>query len=194
MYLQKGTPNTIRCHQWGRETSGSTAVNCHTVIFIYCQYDVQWRGPMLPVPRIRTHCLSLLNIRCFDCNEHGHVAADCPDRIPPSGTPAHQKRHHSNTRHHTRSTSRHLHRDRHRYNRSRSQWHSCNYQSHSQNSPHSHRDHSRSYHRHPHRSTSCSHHSSSYHYCRNIPHRRSSTHRSSSTHYRDHSRSRTCTP
>ena len=22
----------------------------------------------------------------FDCNEYGHVAADCPDKIPPSGT------------------------------------------------------------------------------------------------------------
>ena len=78
------------------------------------------------------------NIRHFDCDESDHVAADCPDRIPPSGTPAHPKRYHSNTRHHTRSTSRHYHRDRHRYNRSRSQSHSCNYQSHSQNSPHSH--------------------------------------------------------
>ena len=55
------------------------------------------------------------NIRCFDCNEYGHVAADCPDRIPPSGTPAHQKRHCSNTRHCTRSTSRHHRGDRHRY-------------------------------------------------------------------------------
>ena len=73
---------------------------------------------------IAHHCL---NIRCFDCNEYGHVAADCPDRILPSGTPAHQKRHSSNTRHHTKSTSRHHHRDRHRYNRSRSQSHSHNY-------------------------------------------------------------------
>ena len=69
-----------------------------------------------------------------------------------------------------------------------------NYQSHSWNSSHSHRGHSRSYHRCPHRSTSCNHHSSSYHYCCDMPHRRSSTHRSSSTHSRDHSRSRTCTP
>ena len=27
-------------------------------------------------------------IRCFDFDEHGHVSADCPDKIPPSGTPA----------------------------------------------------------------------------------------------------------
>ena len=67
---------------------------------------------------IACHCP---NIRCFDCNEYGHIAADCPDRIPPSGTSAHHKRHHSNTRHHTRSTSRHCHRDRHMFIRSRFQ-------------------------------------------------------------------------
>ena len=85
---------------------------------------------------IAHHCP---NIRCFDYDEYGHVAADCPDRIPPSDRPACQKRHCSNTRHHTRSTFRHHHRDRHRYNRSRSQSHSHNYCSHSQNSSHSHR-------------------------------------------------------
>ena len=106
------------------------------------------------------HCPS---IRCFDCNEYGHIAADCPDRIPPSGTPAHQRRQCLNTRHHTRLTSKHCHRDKHRYNRSRFQSHSCNYQSHSWNSSHSHRGHSRSYYRCPHRSTSCIHHSSSCH-------------------------------
>ena len=26
------------------------------------------------------------HIRCFDCNKYGHVAADCPDKIPLSGT------------------------------------------------------------------------------------------------------------
>ena len=149
---------------------------------------------MLQVPRIRKHCHHCLNVRCFDSNEYGHVAADCPDRIPQSGTPTYPKRYCSNTRHCTRLTSWHHQRDRHRYNRSRSQSHSCNYQSHSQNSPHSHRGCSRSYHRHSHRSTSCSHHSSSCHYCCNMPHRRSSIHRSSSIHSRDCSRSRTHTP
>ena len=28
------------------------------------------------------------HIRCFDCNKYGHVAMDCPDKIPPSGTQA----------------------------------------------------------------------------------------------------------
>ena len=32
------------------------------------------------------------NVHCFECNEYGHIAADCPDRMPPSGTPACQKR------------------------------------------------------------------------------------------------------
>ena len=73
---------------------------------------------------IAHHCP---NIRCFDCNEYRHIAVDYPDRKPPSGTPAHHMRHHSNTRHHTRSISRCHHRDRHRYNRCRSQSHSCRY-------------------------------------------------------------------
>ena len=137
---------------------------------------------------ISHHCP---NIRGFDCNEYGHIAADCPDRIPPSGTPACHKRHHSNTMHHTRSTSRHHSRDRHRHNRSRSQSHSHSYQSHSHNN--SHRSHSISCHRCPHRSTSYHHHTSSYHYCCNTPHRRSSSYRRSFTHSRDCSRSRTCT-
>ena len=28
------------------------------------------------------------HIKCFDCNNYGRVATDCPDKIPPSGTPA----------------------------------------------------------------------------------------------------------
>ena len=67
------------------------------------------------------------HIQCFNCNVYGHVAADCPDKIPPSGTLAHHKKHHSHTRHHTRSTSRHCHWDRHRFSRSRSQSHTHGY-------------------------------------------------------------------
>ena len=84
-------------------------------------------------------------------SEYGHIAADCPDKIPPSGTLAHHKKHHSHMRHHTRSTSRQHHRDRHRFSRSRSQSHTHRYQSHSHNN--SHRSCSRSYHRWPQRST-----------------------------------------
>ena len=111
------------------------------------------------------------NIKCFDCNEYGHVAADCPDRIPPSGTPACHRKHHSSTRHLTRSTSRHHHKERHRFSRSRSQSCTHRYRSHSCNN--SHRSHSRSYHRHPHRRTSHHQHSITYHYQCNTPHRRS---------------------
>ena len=98
---------------------------------------------------ITHHCP---NVCCFECIEYGHIAVDCPDRIPPSGMPACHKRQHSNTRHHTRSTSRHHHWDRHRHSRSRSQSHSCRYQRHNHNN--SHRSHSRSHTRCHHRSTS----------------------------------------
>ena len=30
-----------------------------------------------------------LHIWCYDCDNYGHIAMDCPDKIPPSGTPAH---------------------------------------------------------------------------------------------------------
>ena len=99
---------------------------------------------------VACHCP---NIRCFDCNVYGHVAVDCPERIPPSGTPACHKKHHSSKRHWTRSTSKHYHRDRHRFSRSRSHSHTFRYRSHSHNN--SHRSCSTSYHRCPHRSTSC---------------------------------------
>ena len=46
-----------------------------------------------------------LHIWCFDCDKYEHVAMDCPDKIPPLGTPAH---HRSNaTNRHDRSSSRH---------------------------------------------------------------------------------------
>ena len=98
---------------------------------------------------ITHHCL---NVHCFDCNGYGHIAMDCPDRIPPSGTPAHHTRQNSNTRHHPRSTSRYHHRDRYQHSRSRSQSHSLRYCSQSHND--SHRSCSRSHNRCHHRSIS----------------------------------------
>ena len=32
---------------------------------------------------IAHHCT---HIKCFNCDEYSHVTADCPDKIPPSGT------------------------------------------------------------------------------------------------------------
>ena len=67
------------------------------------------------------------HIRCYDCDNYGHVAVDCPDKIPPSGTPAHSRtstynrsrrsssRHNSHTR-----CSHHEHINRFRFSCSRS--------------------------------------------------------------------------
>ena len=139
---------------------------------------------------ITHHCP---NVHCFECNEYGHIVADCPDRIPQSGIPAHHHRQISNTRHHTRSTSRCHQWDKCRHSRSRSQSQPCRYRSHSCHD--SHRGHSRSHNRHigcHHRSTLHYCHST-HHFCHNTPHWRSSSCRSSSTHSRDCSRSRPCT-
>ena len=91
-------------------------------------------------------------IRCFYCNNYGHVVADCSDKIPPSGTPARHRERTPNTRchdislswsnhwdrhHHYDSSSRSDwcnshpcdHRGRHRYSRSRSHSHSHRYRS-----------------------------------------------------------------
>ena len=89
------------------------------------------------------HCLC---IKCFDCDEYGHVAADWPDKIPLSGTPARYRNTHSNARCHDRSTSHHEHQDRHRFNRLRS--HSCSHRHRSHSRNYSQRSCSRSYHRH----------------------------------------------
>ena len=122
------------------------------------------------------HCC---HIKCFDCDKYSHVATDCPHKILPSGTPAWHRIDHPSMRHHTRSTSCHKHRDRHRFNRSRS--HSCNHRYRSLSWSNSQRSHSRSYDRCPHRSTSCHSHSNTYQHQQDTPHRRSSLHRSSST-------------
>ena len=31
------------------------------------------------------------HVCCFECNEYGYIAVDCPDRIPPTGTHARHK-------------------------------------------------------------------------------------------------------
>ena len=141
---------------------------------------------------IAHHCP---NVHCFECEEYGHIVVDCPHWIPPSGTPAHHHRQDSNTRHCTRSTSRHHHQDRYRNSRSRSQSHPHRYCSHSHQD--SHRGHSRSHHRDSrvdatigvlHMMPS----PSAYCFCHDTPHWRSSSHRSSSTHSKDCSRSQSC--
>ena len=90
------------------------------------------------------------HIRCFDCDHYGHVAADCPNKIPPSGIPARCRD--SNTSRHDRSTSQsknhtrhyhHDHRDRHRFSRSQSCSHNPRYRSNSCSD--SQRIHSRSF-------------------------------------------------
>ena len=65
------------------------------------------------------------HIWCYDCNNYGHVAMDCPDKIPPLGTPAchrtdnndRSRRSSSRQPSHTRC-SHHDHRDRSRFSHS----------------------------------------------------------------------------
>ena len=122
---------------------------------------------------------------CYNCDIYGHVAMDCPDKIPPSGTPAHHRtnandRHdRSSSRHH--SHSRHLHhdyKDRSRFSRSQSHSYNHRYRSSSHQDPH--RSHSRSFHRPSQCSFSCHRSSSSYYYHHDTPHCRSSSHRNTS--------------
>ena len=140
---------------------------------------------------ITHHCQ---NVCCFECDEYGHIVVDCPDKIPPSGTPACHQRQNSNTRHCTRSTSRHHHQDQYRHNRSRSQSQPHRYRSHSCHNPY--RGHSRSHHResrcHCRSTLQCCYPSAFCYHC-DTSHQRSSSSRSSSTHSRDCSRSRLCT-
>ena len=137
-------------------------------------------------------------IRCYKCDEYGHIVIDCPHRISPLGTPAkcHQPRPHRD--HLTRSSSRHHHEDRDRWHCSKSQSH---FHRHGSSSCHdSYIGLSWSWHR-----NNCSHCRSSLwcscstyrdyshqscHDTPHWPHHRSSTHRSSSAyHSRDDSRS-----
>ena len=53
-------------------------------------------------------------MKCYECDEYGHVGMDCPHKIPPSGIPvAHHKPHRN---HHARWSSRHHCEDRHNHN------------------------------------------------------------------------------
>ena len=74
------------------------------------------------------------HIRCFDCDNYGHVTVDYPNKIPPSGIPVRCRN--NNTRRGDRSTSQsnnhnrhyhHDHRDRHRFSRSQSHSHNPRY-------------------------------------------------------------------
>ena len=82
------------------------------------------------------------NIRCFECDEHGHIVMDCPHKIPPLGTPAkhHQSKPHKD--YHARSSSRHCHKNRDRQSCSRSQ--PCFHRHHSSGHHDSYRGHLRS--------------------------------------------------
>ena len=91
---------------------------------------------------IACHCP---NVQCFECDEYGHIGMDCPHRIPPSGTPAHHHRSHSQHIYPNRSTSCHHHEDRYNCSRSRSQSHHQRYCSHSHHNFY--RGHSRPHHR-----------------------------------------------
>ena len=109
------------------------------------------------------------HIRCFDFDNYGHIAADCPDKIPPLGIPARCRD--NNTSRCDRSTSQsnnqtrhyhHDHRDRHRFSRSQSHSHNPRYRSNSCSDYC--RSHSRSFHQPSCCSTSCHRSLSTYHY------------------------------
>ena len=84
------------------------------------------------------------NIRCFECNEYGHIVMDCPHRIPPSETPAKHQQPKSHKSHHTKSSSRHCCKDRDRGSHYSSQ--SCFHRHCTSSQPDSYRGHSRSSH------------------------------------------------
>ena len=146
---------------------------------------------MFSVSRIRAHGTPLSQYKMFQLQQVWSCCSRLFRQNTSTGTPAQHRKHSCSMRHHTRSTSCHNQRDKHRFNRSRSHSHSHRYRSHSQSN--SQRSHSRSYHRHPHRSTSHHKHSNTYHHQWDTTHRRSSSHISSSAHSRDCSRSKPCT-
>ena len=143
------------------------------------------------MPRDWSYGMLLPHIWCYDCDNYGHVAMDCPDKIPPSGTPACHRtdtneasrrlssRHHSHTR-----CSCHDHRDRSRFSHAWSHPPNHSYRSSSHQDPC--RSCSRSFHRSSHHSFSHDRSSSSYHCHHDTPHHRPSSHRNTS---RDDTRS-----
>ena len=120
------------------------------------------------------------HIRAFDCDNYGHVTADCPNKIPPSGILAQGRD--NNTGRCDRSISwsnnhnrhyHHDHQDKHRFSRSQSHSHNPRYRSNSHSD--SCRSHSSSFHQPSCHSTSCHRSSSTYCYCQDTPHHRSSS-------------------
>ena len=71
-------------------------------------------------------------MRCFECDDYGHIVMDFPHKIPPLGTPAIHHQCKSHKGHLTRPSLRHHYEDRDRQSCSRSQ-------------PHFHRHHSSSH-------------------------------------------------
>ena len=125
------------------------------------------------------------HIRCYDCDNYGHVAMDCPDKILPSGTPAccrtgtNDRSRRSSSRHNSHnSRSRHEHRNRSRFSCSRSQPCDHSYRSNSCHDPC--RSQSRSFHRSSQHHFSCDRSSSSHHHRHDTPHCRHSTNRNAS--------------
>ena len=52
------------------------------------------------------------NISCFEYDEYGHIVMDCPNKIPPSGTSANHYQPRPHRSHHARSSSRHCYEER----------------------------------------------------------------------------------
>ena len=101
----KNTHTLAACvYEKGSQTLADTICEVETL-----QAAQQLTLPLLPSSTVNVmsnegdQCFQdqeLDHIAChFECDEYGHIAADCPDRIPPSGPPAHHKRQHSHTRH-----------------------------------------------------------------------------------------------
>ena len=60
---------------------------------------------------IARHCP---NIRCFECDEYGQIIRDCPHKIPPLGIPSKHHQPSLHRSHHTKTHSRHHYEDKDR--------------------------------------------------------------------------------